>query len=412
MRRITSSLFLALVFGRLASAGTILYATAASTQGVDGFCVNSDGSLAPTPTTHVDTGGSFPRRLLVRTDPATGADGTLYVAETDRVEAFSIGKHGGLSGGSSIKPLTSPNMDPLDLALSEDGHTLYVPQSGQGRIAAYPLDPTGVPAKDFTSCVQGPNGADFQRVVPHGGLLYAAADLLGGRLSVYPINADGSLGATPDECKVGTTASARTPFTCPVSERRHLLTPRAFLIIDDPTGNRLYVESITERRILQFNLDANGFFQRPYRKKTKEVVDPCLRDANGKAVTGNFKYQKANRKTAVYQQYQDMVLVGGTIFASQFTHGRVDAFKLRPNGNIRKHPSTATKADVRGSPVGLAVGPGVLYVAAGDNDFVQAYHLRRSDGMLADSNPFSATLAQPNSFPNALAVAGLSSSCE
>src|ERR1043166_7640526 len=63
-----------------ARAGTmILYATAASQQRVDGFCVRGDGGLAPTPAVMRATAGIEPRRLLV-------AGGILYVAELNQVE--------------------------------------------------------------------------------------------------------------------------------------------------------------------------------------------------------------------------------------------------------------------------------------------------------------------------------------
>src|SRR5437764_175029 len=74
----------------LARAEPILYATAATTNGVDGFCIRGNGSLAPTPQVHRDTQGTQPRRLIV------GSTGMLFVVEVDRVEAFQIRPGGGL----------------------------------------------------------------------------------------------------------------------------------------------------------------------------------------------------------------------------------------------------------------------------------------------------------------------------
>src|SRR5262245_49610196 len=55
---------------RAAVAGSILYATAATHGGVDGFCLARDGSLAPAPKQHVDTAGATPRpRLVAPTAP-------------------------------------------------------------------------------------------------------------------------------------------------------------------------------------------------------------------------------------------------------------------------------------------------------------------------------------------------------
>src|SRR5437867_11093460 len=86
MRSILSSLA-PLVVARLAQAGTILYATAATTNGVDGFCLGDNGALGSAPWTHVETGDE-PRRLIV------GGNGALYVVERNGVEAFEIRPNG------------------------------------------------------------------------------------------------------------------------------------------------------------------------------------------------------------------------------------------------------------------------------------------------------------------------------
>ena len=65
------------------------------------------------------------------------------------------------------------------------------------------------------------------------------------------------------------------------------------------------------------------------------------------------------------------------------------------------------------SPVRITASDAdVLYVAAGELDRVLAYRLRRSDGVLAGSRPFSQTAEQPGSFPNDVATAVLSDRCE
>src|SRR5689334_19055465 len=122
-------------------AGTILFATEASDNAVDGFCVASDGTLAPTPKVRITTGGSLPRRLLAKADPTSGTDGVLYVVEEDRVEAFRIDPHGGLTANGSTA--ADPNMTPLDVAVSDDGGTVYVPQNSTRRVAAFALTAEG-----------------------------------------------------------------------------------------------------------------------------------------------------------------------------------------------------------------------------------------------------------------------------
>ena len=100
----------------------------------------------------------------------------------------------------------------------------------------------------------------------------------------------------------------------------------------------------------------------------------------------------------------------GTLLASQFLLGRIDAFQLKSDGSLPRQPTRTTTADVRGSPVGLAVRGNVLYVAAGELDRVQAFHLGRTNA-LPDPTAFSETDEQTDSFPNALAVAELPDTC-
>src|SRR5437868_8411354 len=119
-----------------ARAGAILYATAATENRVDGFCLGADGSLAPAPTVQVGTAGVQPRRLVVATN---GSWTVLYVVEVDRVEAFSIGSHGGLGLIGATPTVAAPNANPMDVGLSSDMTKLYVPEDGRDRIAAYPL---------------------------------------------------------------------------------------------------------------------------------------------------------------------------------------------------------------------------------------------------------------------------------
>src|SRR5436309_4653313 len=124
MRSVIDGLFVALLVAEPALAGSILYATAASQQRIDGFCLGADGALAATPSVQIGTLGGLPRRVLV-------GNGVLYVAEIDRIEAFTIGARGGLRPfvpPSATEPVT--NLDPQDLALSPDGKTLYVTHQG------------------------------------------------------------------------------------------------------------------------------------------------------------------------------------------------------------------------------------------------------------------------------------------
>jgi 6-phosphogluconolactonase (cycloisomerase 2 family) len=248
MRTVTLGLAAVLLAAQGAGAGSILYATAATTGAVDGFCIRPDGSLAPTPKVHVATGGPQPRRLLVAND-------TLYVAEVDRIEAFPIGGGGVLKSPSSTK--VTQNLDPRDLALAPDGKTLYA--THHAYVSAYALAADGGLPKEFTSCVEGIAAANYLNVQVANGLLYVSADDAPGRIEVYGLNCDGSVpppnldgsprppespcpSAGPTLVQTGCGSAAKKdrvePPKWPYSVRTKIQKPKALVV----AGDMIYVE--------------------------------------------------------------------------------------------------------------------------------------------------------------------------
>jgi hypothetical protein len=74
----------------------------------------------------------------------------------------------------------------------------------------------------------------------------------------------------------------------------------------------------------------------------------------------------------------------GVIYGSQFTHGRLDAYRIKTNsekrGKLTSYPTRRTREDPRHTPVGIAVSPDgrVLYVSGGELDRVRAYRLGKA----------------------------------
>jgi len=370
-----------LLAARPVVAGTILYATAASQSGVDGFCVRDGGGLTPAPSVHVDTAGMEPRRLVV-------ANGVLFVGELDRVEAFKIGAHGGLTPMAATKTITNPNMEVIDMTISADGQMLYAAQNGPDRIAAYPIAAATSRDWDYTSCIQGRVNVNYRALGVRNGRLYASEQATPGRIAVFTINPDGSLHAKAD-CATPPAGKERPGPTPPDSEQRRIQRPRSFVFVDD----RVYVEEVETKRLKGFTLQADGLFPPPAMKGKRLV------------------FARPFTRTDPVLSYVDVVLFRSTLLASQFEKGRIDAYRLKPDGRLPRQPTRQTKQDVRTSPVRMAVSDdGVLYVSAGEFDRIQAFKLRQSDGLPA-TTPFSETNEQTGSFPNDVALAMLSEGC-
>jgi 6-phosphogluconolactonase (cycloisomerase 2 family) len=394
MFRIVVVLLAAVLAAMPASAGTILYATAATPGRIDGFCLGDNGALAPSPKVSVTTSGARPRRLVV-------ANGVLYAAETDRVEAYSIGPRGGLTRIGRTKALK--DMHPDDLAIAPDFTHIYVPQRAFTRVAAYRLGPDGAPEENFSSCVQGAVGVGYSRVSSTSG---------NGAISIFKLGSDGSLPAT--DCHLATKGRSRSDRTTPYALRTNLHTPESFII----DGDTIYVEQRGAKRIAAFRLEADGAWACPTTKDGGPAVNdtlkcPCLDPTDTKTCpTKKLKQQKSLSRTNTVFPYTDLLLEGSTLIGSQFFHGRVDAYVINSDGTLPKSPSGTTEEDVRMSPVRMTVSADgrTLYVSAGEDDRIRAYRL--NDRNLPAATPFSETDVSKGSFPNEVAIAMLPEGCD
>ncbi len=418
MRSPIRGLLIALLVAQPARAGSILYATAASQQRIDGFCLQPDGALAPTPTVQAHTGGGLPRRVLV-------GNGVLYVAELDRVEAFAIGEHGGLRflGGSNPRK----HLDPLDLTLSPDGKTLYV--THQGFLEAYALEADGGVPKDFTSCVQAARTNTFLDAQATSTLLYVSADDIPGRIAIYRLNADGSL---PDkDCTNDMTKKTRPAFRQWDSARRRLQRPKGFVLI----GDMIYVEERALRQIIAFRLQPDGTFCDAKHKDAsgnqvapESCGDPSYFLPTPRCLRQQEKHQRqqcAASVTGRLLQYEGLVLAPGdgtappeTLLGSQYFKGRLDAYRLRPEERLANapvklpmEPTFTSDPNPVMTPVRLTASAKAAYVAGGELDRVVAFALNPR-GVPTSGSPFSRTDEQTDSFPNDVGVAVLSGSCQ
>ena len=413
MRSVIGGLLVALLLAAPALAGSILFATAASQQRIDGFCLGADGALAATPSVQVGTLGQQPRRVLV-------GNGVLYVAEVDRIEAFKIGEHGGLRPLGGSNPVTNPNLDPIDLALSPDGKTLYV--THQGFLEAFALGADGSLPPRFTSCVQGAAGNTFLDAQATAGLLYVSADDIPGRIAIYRLNPDGSL---PQTGCGGTSKKDRPEVRTPDSARRRLQRPKAFVVV----GDFIYVEERSIRRLTAFRLQPDGTFCDRGKDANGNVVAESCGDIAYFLPTAACARQQAKRQrqqcsasnTGTVLQYEGLVLHpgGDTLLGSEFFKGRVDAYRLVPESRLAgdprvrlpKGPTLTSVANPVMTPVRLTATQNAVYVAGGELDRVVAFQLDGA-GVLAGTMPFSRTDEQTNSFPTDVAVAMLPGSCE
>src|SRR5262245_3463482 len=162
------SLMLVLAAASPAAAGTMLYATAATTGAVTGYCLGPTGAISPNPIVNVATHGRAPSRIV------TSPDGRfLYVGETNMTEVWRIGERGQLERQGQIPEapaLKGMNSHDIAVELSPNGTrpVLYLPQRQQNRVAAFPLDPDGlssVTERSGMTCVRDTAPAGWESLV-------------------------------------------------------------------------------------------------------------------------------------------------------------------------------------------------------------------------------------------------------
>src|SRR5439155_872100 len=205
-----------------AAGGTILYATAASLNRVDGFCVGAGGGFVPgAMVRHADTGGTEPRRLLV-------ANGVLYGSEQltpGRIANFPIDAGGGLGH------------DPTECS----GQRPKVCNAGSraGQVCTTD-DTTGCPGATCPACCTVPRVCQ------------------GGSRAGQVCTTDGTKDPTTG-CPGAACPGCCVAATAPLSNRPRIQRPRSFRII----GDRIFVEEVGTKRIKAFRLEADGLFPQP-----------------------------------------------------------------------------------------------------------------------------------------------------
>jgi hypothetical protein len=396
MRQLVRALALLVLAAPPSFAGAILYATAASEQRIDGFCLNPDGSLhGSTGSKRFETSSAKPRRLLVAEDviTTTNPDMTgdvLYAALERRVQTFRISRRGWLDGIGSTRE--QEFVDPRDLVVSPGKNRLYVAQHGLNRIVAYEIDrATGLPSDDLSSCAIGRGDAQYVSLaigpnpnpssVMGAFLLYASSEG-DGRVDVYPLDPNGDILETEtdedgnvvldppsDQCPGGPDPPCGRPkikgvspcrnedeerprVTQPLSSRPGLGQPKS-IILD---GEMLYVEQRFRKRISAFRLKDGLFCDSEAQCPGFDVMgsDKCKRKQQKRIENEKPPRQCPADRTPESSQYEDVVKFRQTLIGTQFFKNRVDVYRLKEPGDPKgplpgKHGES--EVDVRMTPV-------------------------------------------------------------
>ena len=329
------SVVLALVCAAPATASDVYVANVGSGT-VSQFDVGFSGALSP----------KNPATVLAGTSPqgvAVSPDGnSVYVTNSPlpqgkgTVSQYSVGAFGALVPKSPA--MVSAGIAPFEIAVSPDGHSVYVTNSNGGTVSQYDVGAGGALAHKTPEKVPAGQSPGGVAVSPDGQSVYVT-NVGAGTVSQYDVGAGGKLGKKPT-----TVAAGSGPFDVAVS----------------PDSKSVYVTNLDSSTIRQYNVGAGGALA----PKSPATVSSASATV-GIAVSPDGTSVYVSNEGSVVSQY-DVVGAGGA---------------LAP-----KSPPTVPAGN---SPDKVAVSPNAphnVYVTNGNSNDVSQYDVG-AGGALAPKSP-------------------------
>ena len=251
-----------------------LYVTSSKQSLINVYKVDSQaGALIPTPTSQYPSGGNNPVA-----DVASPNGKNLYVVNHDSstVVVFNISTDGGLSQAQSC---TTPGNYPSQLAVNKAGTYLYVVETyqpgfnankpGPGALVVFPINANGQLGASGSSCTPVANGNNAFFPVGNNPV---GVNVLASNTYVYVANEND---ATLSAFQVGSTGALTSVGTFPVG-----VAPNA--LASDPTSKFLYVTDGAANQMIGFLIQLNGTLiamQTPF--KTDNLPNSVAVDPRG-----------------------------------------------------------------------------------------------------------------------------------
>jgi len=326
---------LALVWAAPAAASDVYVANVGSGT-VSQFDVGFSGALSPKNPATVLAGAS-PQGVAVSPD-----GNSVYVTNSPlpqgkgTVSQYSVGAFGALVPKSPA--MVSAGIAPFEIAVSPDGHSVYVTNSNGGTVSQYDVGPGGALAHKTPEKVAAGQSPGGVAVSPDGTSVYVT-NVGSGTVSRYVVLAGGKLGKTPTTVPAGS-----GPFDVAVS----------------PDSKSVYVTNLGSSTIRQYTVGVGGALA----PKSPATVSSASATV-GIAVSPDGTSVYVSNEGSVVSQY-DVVGAGGA---------------LAP-----KSPPTVPAGN---SPDKVAVSPNAphnVYVTNGNSNDVSQYDVG-AGGALAPKSP-------------------------
>jgi hypothetical protein len=333
-----------------------------------------------------------PRRIIVHpNDPSL-----VYVATDTRIQVFRLGAAGTSRciaqtlSEHEADPGARDDLDPVDLAFDPTfgNGILYVAGRGSNRVDAYPVAADGTIGVVPTSCVIADANSEFTALDVITTDFVAAS----GRTRIDIYRREAGLFPPPTPAPFATPTPGPSPgcfgvqlITEPASSIGAAIVTDTFF---SPSANaplgQLFVSEEVSRRIFTFTVDATGTIDG---NETSDTDDEGF-------------YQTMLRRDST---------ASSPLYATVFQEGRIAAFQLQ-NGLLPKSPINQTARDPKTLPNRLAIDTtnGLLYVTQSGAGRIDAFRIQPNGGLenlpVTSSEPVTVNGRVLDSFPSDLAI--------
>lgn len=240
-------------------------------------------------------------------------DGTLYIATSELIASVQVGPDGSLPDQPTSITGKVEDADPSQMLIFNN--VLYVAYQGLNRIFAFRLIAGQVSADAISG--SGTDNSNYTSIARWRGYMYGGSRRVA-RIDTYIIGLDGTLPPEPED------QDPRTRVSNPID------------MLVNNEDQLVYIIEQDDQRILAFEIQNSGLLLDDESSKTKRE-----------------------------ERYAYMVRNGDALYASAFNEGRIDLYRLEPDGQFqnKKGPESHTANDTSSFPNQMILENNILYVA-------------------------------------------------
>jgi hypothetical protein len=255
-------------------------------------------------------------------------DGNLYISTSELIASVQLGPDGSLPDQPTSITGKVEDADPSQMLIFNN--VLYAAYQDLRRIFAFPLIAGQITADAISG--SGTDNSNYNSIARWRGYMYGGSRRVS-RIDTYIIGLDGTLPPEPEE------QDPRTRVSNPID------------MLVNTEDQLIYIIEQDDQRILAFEIQNSGLLLDDESSKTKRE-----------------------------ERYAYMVRNGNALYASAFNEGRIDLYRLEPDGQFqnKQGPESKTANDTSSFPNQMILDNNILYVAQQGYARIDAYNVENN----------------------------------